>query len=124
MNKPKLSEEQAKALEALKDIWRDDESYGRRQLVKEKLSGGWSDSDLDSANSIDDDDFLAALYIGYEVEQSPEDKLRGVYSAHKKNAGMTSGYGHGLHAGYVDGIETTLSILGIQIEGINAGGDS
>lgn len=114
MNKPILSAEQAKALEALRNEWKDDESYGRRQLVKEKLNGGWSDSDLDSANSIDDDDFLASLYIGYEVEPSPEEKLREYYEDLRDSSEGS------IYWTRSEGVLTTLQILGIKIEGVNA----
>ncbi len=59
---------------------------------------------------------LSALVNGYEVEQSPEDKLREYYDnlqeAH--NIRCLDSYGHTLV-----GVTETLRILGITIEGIN-----
>lgn len=70
------------------------------------------------------DRLLSALVNGYEVEQPPEEKLVAAYKAYKDQCGVKLDYISGLADGYVHGTEATLAILGIQIEGINAGGDS
>ncbi|MEK4970740.1 hypothetical protein MKX29_24350 [Cytobacillus sp. FSL R7-0696] len=121
MDKPKLTAEQAKALEALRNVWSSGGKFlGGRQIIKEKLDGGWTVPDFAPANSIDDDDFIAALYIGYEIEQSPEEKLREYYVCQEQSYHDSVGTERIEHLAKVVAIRNTLAILGIQIEGINA----
>lgn len=65
-------------------------------------------------------ELMSALVNGYTIEQSPEEKLIATYKAYKERCIGKVDYTGGLTDGCVIGIETTLSILGIQIEGINA----
>ncbi|MEK5109912.1 DUF1642 domain-containing protein [Cytobacillus sp. FSL K6-0129] len=68
--------------------------------------------------------YVSALVNGYEIEQSPEDKLREYYAELKGTYDSSSGLESYRVDGMLQSVETTLDILGIQIEGINAGGDS
>lgn len=56
---------------------------------------------------------MQALVNGYEVEKSPEEKLRESYE--KFREAMVYSYEHGI----ADGIRRALNTLGITIEGIN-----
>ena len=67
---------------------------------------------------------MSALINGYEVEQSPEDKLREYYDKCRENWMKqydAKEYGQSEYLnGQAVGVSTTLHILGITIEGINA----
>jgi hypothetical protein len=67
----------------------------------------------------DTDSLMSALVNGYEVEQTPEEKVREYYEGYKR---MEAWRGHDGHdaRGAVDIIETTLDLLGIKISGVNA----
>lgn len=58
---------------------------------------------------------LQALVNGYEVEQTPEDKVREIF---KNPDPFHNGIGE-LSASYRDGIRDTLDTLNIKIEGVN-----
>lgn len=66
----------------------------------------------------------AALVNGYEVEKTPEEKLREYFEETKRTrderhlAGDTEG--KRFHGGALVGICNTLELLGIKIEGVNA----
>lgn len=64
--------------------------------------------------------YVSALVNGYEIEQSPEDKLREYYAELKGTYDSSSGLESYRVDGMLQSVETTLRILGIQIEGINA----
>lgn len=68
--------------------------------------------------------YVSALVNGYEVEQPPEEQLREYYDnlITSTNEMITEGrtVGSMLPSAERVGIERTLAILGIQIEGINA----
>lgn len=64
--------------------------------------------------------YVSALVNGYEIEQSPEDKLREYYAELKGTYDSSSGLESYRVDGMLQSVETTLDILGIQIEGINA----
>jgi hypothetical protein len=58
---------------------------------------------------------LQSLVVGYEVEQTPEDKVRELF----KNPGpFYNGIG-GTSTAYRDGIRETLDALNIKISGVN-----
>lgn len=61
---------------------------------------------------------MKALANGYEIEETPEEKLRQYYSDVYKRVIDLSGSDSYL-SGVVYGIENTLDILGIEIPGIN-----
>jgi hypothetical protein len=56
------------------------------------------------------DELMEALICGYEIEQTPEDRLREYYESVR---------GQGDYGGITcEAIETTLGILGIKISGV------
>lgn len=61
-------------------------------------------------------ELLSALVNGYEVEKSPEDKVREYYDDIRA---LSEKYEEPYDKGTVDGIKFTLDALGITIEGIN-----
>lgn len=71
---------------------------------------------FDSSGKGSPDKLMQALVNGYEVEQTPEDKLRKFFHTkpnrmHPDTVLYNSGAKHG--------VKKTLSILGITVEGIN-----
>src|SRR5690606_5663468 len=58
------------------------------------------------------DMLMSALINGYEVEKTPEERLREYYEEF-------SGFPDDYEAGVLEGVYKTLEILGITIEGIN-----
>ena len=65
---------------------------------------------------------MSALINGYEVEQTPEDKLRYYIQHHrdKSTEPRRLPESRAFHDGLVRGCVDTLNIIGIKIEGINA----
>ncbi|WP_077603664.1 hypothetical protein [Oceanobacillus sojae] len=55
-------------------------------------------------------DYVSALAYGYDVEETPHEKLRAHYEASSDNE---------FDQGYDAGVRFTLNTLGIEIEGIN-----
>lgn len=64
-------------------------------------------------------DVIKAISEGYEVERSPEDKVREYY-ARNGNEYASTPYTTNLFEGRRQGIVETLDLLGIKIEGVNA----
>ena len=115
MEKVKLTSEQAIVFEDMKKRWL------TRDAVLQHLAHGWTKvNHYDKLNSIDDDDFIKALYIGYEVEKTPEEKVKTYFDSVIENWDKNQDekwdrYYEGSH----DAIITVLGELGIKIEGVN-----
>lgn len=117
--KPVLTKEQAKAMESIMEKIEGGslQALGSKaKAVEFKLRRFGFVGPRSEADTISDDDFIAALYIGYEVEQTPEEKVREYFESlrvshhceiqpedHKRVA-----------------VRQTLDRLGIKIEGVNA----
>lgn len=120
--KPTITKEQAHAIELMHNFGHKDDWILCAHAVF--LSGHaprWYDGQV-----FDDTDLLtlaAALVNGYEVEATPEERVREYYEAvrnlreERYLAGDTEG--KRFHAGALVGICTTLNIFGIKIEGVN-----
>jgi hypothetical protein len=72
-------------------------------------------------NELDKDSLLHAIFYGYEIEKTPEEKVRDYHNellcreAYLENSGC-DGSQH--RQGWLSVVET-LNILGIKIEGVN-----
>lgn len=64
--------------------------------------------------------FIQALVNGYEVEETPEDKVRGLFNTPPI---FNNGIGE-LSTAYRNGILDTLEMLNITIKGVNDHGNS
>ena len=65
------------------------------------------------------DELMEALICGYQIEKSPEEKVREYYDANNKDlASAFEGEGD-FYIGINTGIKGTLNLLGIQIAGVN-----
>ena len=122
IGKVTLDRSQAKALEELLKIWEgEDIEYTRSTLVEEHVKGGWSDCDLRAASDIPLDDFITALYVGYEVEKTPEERVQALYGEIRREFMMAElgSVDVPYYRGVRRGIELTLDALGMKIEGVN-----
>ena len=70
----------------------------------------WSGGNFQYLNELSLEQMAIALYVGYQVEETPEEKLLNLYGYYIENSD------NGIEE---DVIETVLEILGIKIEGIN-----
>ncbi len=123
IGKVTLDRSQAKALDELLYIWTDEDiEVTRSTLVTEHVKGGWSDPELRAASDIPLDDFITALYVGYEIEKSPEERVQALYKEISREY-MMSDFGSNnvpYYRGVSRGIERTIDALGMKIEGVNA----
>ncbi|WP_035389592.1 hypothetical protein [Bacillus sp. UNC125MFCrub1.1] len=112
--KPEITKKQAEAITYLRGLSRDDEyilrnhrEYIMNCAVLNKLS-------LVS--------LAAALINGYEIEKSPEQKVREFYDYNHEKHERSEALSPEDHytAGTDWGIRQTLNHLGIKIEGVNA----
>jgi hypothetical protein len=120
MNKPLLTKEQAKAMEAIKEKIAEGKTItfsSHTTVIRHKLKGESFFDERRGANSLSDDDFIAALYIGWEVEKTPEEKVREYYERVKPGSHHCE-----LQPGdyKISAIKHTLNLLGLKIEGVNA----
>ncbi|WP_056683702.1 hypothetical protein [Cytobacillus solani] len=81
---------------------------------------GWTPK-YSAFHKLDLDTLMSALVNGYEIEKSPEEKVREYLNETERcrvNADTSSHYQ--FFRGRTEGVIVTLNLLGIQIEGINA----
>jgi hypothetical protein len=62
--------------------------------------------------------YFQALVNGYEVEETPEDKVREYFGLYSGNFRDSHEHRHAL--GVTQGVRETLNILNIKIDGVNA----
>lgn len=122
-NKPVLTKKQAKAMESIQ-LMLEMASYhpwqSKADVVDFKLRRLDFHAERSAADTISDDDFIKALYIGYEVEETPEDKVREVYRTAKEvEISMRTEKFQMKWEGVQQGVKETLKALGITIEGVN-----
>ncbi|WP_440615156.1 hypothetical protein [Bacillus subtilis] len=116
--KPTITKEQAEVIQIFMDGDKE-----KSDLLRIHAKDRWIE-EFSCLNELDIMTLAAALVNGYEVEKTPEEKLREYYEAvqnlreERYLAGDTEG--KRFHAGALVGICTTLGIFGIKIEGVNA----
>jgi|GEM_PF-2673191 len=115
MEKVKLNQEQAEALEYV--INRNNE----KEIILAHANDpeGWLDKAA-PLKSLDFDVLVKALYNGYEIEQTPEDKLLEVYKKYE-SAGLQEWHpiSRERHHLICQGIKLAVDTLGLKIKGIN-----
>lgn len=94
-------------------------------LVKCVLDPNWIGEYAEILRSIPFETLLTALINGYNVEKTPEDKIRVRYEEHGLTAQAKAvSAGNFIHAGrcdgYRQGVVETLAALKIEIKGVNA----
>ncbi|MED0759107.1 hypothetical protein P4S93_18305 [Aneurinibacillus thermoaerophilus] len=115
MEKVKLTKAQADALEIAKSLKAYQNDISSLLIAHISHSGGecWAkEMGLHPLNHLDVETFARAVIVGYEVEMTPEEKVREKY----ESVDPWETYGNA----YRQAIRDTLNILGIKIEGVNA----
>ncbi|WP_251468037.1 hypothetical protein [Neobacillus mesonae] len=102
MNKVILSKEEAKALEVALE-----RSSGDKSSIVQWHSHNLWDDKTAPLNDLDLDTVCQALYVGYEVEPGPEEKVINFYEANAANPAIEFA------------VRQTLKLLNYQIKGIN-----
>lgn len=112
-----LPRDVAEAIEAARNSFTDGEiisaaigwnDYGEDSLITLRK---WTREDSYTTR---ENELMSALVNGYNIKQSPEEKLREYYEDLRDSSEGS------IYWSRSEGVLNTLSILGIQIEGINA----
>lgn len=116
MDKAKITRGQANAIESKRN--RDDGQavWSNKDFAEAYILGIGDTQKI--IRQLPFDTLMMVLIVGYEVEETPEDKVREYY---KKNANREAPdtYSTAHKLGTRDGILGTLSLLNIKIEGVN-----
>lgn len=87
------------------------------EIVSDHAQAAWEkDCPL---NDLSLDTLIRALYIGYTIEQTVEEQLLELYEEAYNHA-KTSHETQDWWSGRMDGISTSLNIIGMKVKGINA----
>lgn len=113
-NKVVLTQAIAEVLEELTNTWSNAEIITDHANPEEY----WSGNRL-PLNDIGLDTLIRALYIGYTIEQTVEEQLLEMYEEAYNHA-KTSHETQDWWSGRMDGISTSLDIIGMKVKGINA----
>lgn len=120
MNKVTIPREVAEAIEELRNVgmsnWAIIAIANDPSEIDEKCLGEYSTT---LSRFKDRDKLLGALVNGYEIEQTPEARLRDIF-IDAANERLSAGSDGEYYVGMMDGIRTALNTLGIKIVGINA----
>jgi hypothetical protein len=102
-----LNQEQAKALEYVRTV----SKMSKVNLVQ-KVSRGkkFKQKQTEAINTIPLEDLIHALYVGYEVYTTPEERLTELYYSYSKYCGTVR----------TTVMKEVLDILDVKIDGINA----
>lgn len=124
MNKVTIPREVAEAIEELRNagmsnwaiiaIANDPSEYS--YVIDEKCLGEYSTT---LSRFKERDKLLEALVNGYQIEPTPEERLRDIF-IDVANERLSAGSDGEYYVGMMDGIRTALNTLGIKIVGINA----
>ncbi|MED1923485.1 hypothetical protein [Bacillus velezensis] len=111
--KPTITKEQAEELEAMRNTFPAGDKHILMASCDEVLGGKLAQLDLLT--------LAAALVNGYEVEATPEDRVREYFAElqEKERAAQSRGVTFSLECER-EGVINTLNLLGIKIEGVNA----
>ncbi|MBG9882737.1 hypothetical protein OIO07_03365 [Bacillus paralicheniformis] len=113
IKRPVITKEQAEAIEQVRRWGHGDVLSGRPS------TWGYSICELDKMDMLT---LAAALINGYEVEKTPEEKVREYYAANyqRHEQSMPRSKDDFYTSGVAEGVRNTLDSLGIKIEGVNA----
>jgi len=113
IKKPVITKEQAETLERMRRI-----GHADKHILMASCDGIIGDDlkDLDIMT------LAAALINGYEVEKTPEEKVRELYATNyqRHEQSMPHSKEDIFTSGVAEGIRSTVDCLGIKIEGVNA----
>lgn len=105
-----LTQEQAKLLKDYTDMWTDEKII--ESLIHAKENGA-TDEEEKVLIQLSTDTLIRALYIGYEVEQTPEEQLLQYYKVQKNSVSDEQERTE-------VAIVRVLEFLEIKVKGINA----
>jgi hypothetical protein len=116
MPKATLTREQVEAI----NHWLTNYAGGKESLIKHHIADGkWVDG-TEALNGMPLDMLISALYVGYEIEKSPEEKLADYYKQALTNFRLASDWEEKeKYRWELFGINATLDILGINLKGVN-----
>jgi hypothetical protein len=110
-----LTKEQAEALESALAV----DGGKREQVVEWHLQDLWSGK-REALNGMPLDTIIRALYVGYELDKSPEEKLIAyIQELHEQAVKEEI-----VASAKILGVMKTLEILNIDLKGMNANGTS
>ncbi|WP_432661346.1 hypothetical protein [Bacillus subtilis] len=113
--KPTITKGQADALLRLYS-----EEWTRDDVLSYHATGDWGKS-CSALNDLDIMTLAAALVNGYEVEKTPEEKVREYHRSLVCDMERALSYAEeGNYRSAIEAVEETLGLLGIKIEGVNA----
>ncbi|MER1998395.1 MAG: hypothetical protein ABS882_01365 [Lysinibacillus sp.] len=120
--KVKVSREVAKAIDFVINV----AEIQFKDVMGIMLEGGFSRPENKKAfplNNLPLKQIAAILINGYEIEETPEEKLLGIYNLtwHEYNriTNFQEKHGGEFENGFAKGIEKAIETLGIKIKGIN-----
>lgn len=120
--KVKVKREIAKNLDRVISNFEGDKAFIIANYVKAGCRLFWKD-DFNVMRELSDDALFKALYVGYEIEETPEEKLLvkfdWVRDEYKKAWDKGDDYNISKMQGMYDGIKVALETLSIKIKGIN-----
>lgn len=133
MDKVLLTEKQAKAMEDIVNaIGGEDASLtfeSKASVGAYKIQGGVFYGERSEANTISNENFLDALYCGWEIAPEPDAAIREIVDKHRKvvrtydvgepQTSLIDVAQESVSRGYILGAIETLNTLGITIEGVN-----
>lgn len=116
MDKVKVSPRVAEAIEYVKT-----ETGTTEEAVTYYVLGDFARKDIrEVLNNVPFITIVRALVDGYEVEQTPEEKIAELYfECHKKTTSCVAPPSYNEYVGVMTGITLTLDHLGMKIKGVN-----
>lgn len=90
-------------------------SNGNISSCIEKHVHGWDYEPKFPLKKLTTEEFARCCLTGYEVEETPEERLLKIYQAHEERPSIQPVWNDGV----VDGIKMALDTLNIKIKGIN-----
>ncbi|ETB71311.1 hypothetical protein [Bacillus paralicheniformis] len=122
IKRPLITKEQAGAIEQVRRWGHGDDwilASHADVLSGRPSTWGYSICELDKMDMLT---LAAALINGYEVEKTPEEKVREYYAANyqRHEQSMPRSKDDFYTSGVAEGVRNTLDSLGIKIEGVNA----
>ncbi|MCY9290783.1 DUF1642 domain-containing protein [Bacillus haynesii] len=122
IKKPVITKEQAEAIEQVRRWGHgDDWILASHSDVLSGRTSTWG-CNICALDKMDMLTLAAALINGYEVEKTPEEKVREYYAANyqRHEQPMPRSKDDFYTSGVAEGVRNTLDSLGIKIEGVNA----
>ncbi|MGG0793717.1 hypothetical protein ABE137_06895 [Brevibacillus laterosporus] len=111
MEKVKLDQEIVKQLDKIKEY-----GWSNKDIIKCRLEQNYNQIHLNRLNTINFDELVNALYMGYEVKFTPEELLLISYKEYEKSyleCNIQEAYS------ICQGIKLAVNVLGLSIKGIN-----